>query len=249
MLIHLILSIGWKGINLKIVNSKLENMSDYNKTTTCNVYSINVEVNNIEVRATEMIDMIADTSWISKLDIISRISYKARSKTTIDKLINGILKQVTTTVNSEFGEFLISVTAQDSLELEHNHIKVPLAELFKEKKTGNPGFDFHTESNTQLISFGEAKYSGVTNPYTNALTQISRFISLEKDKMELQDLQNFVSKESIENILDNKKAFVAAFSINSENPEVIIQNALKSEHIIPLLSFDELYIIGIKIND
>jgi len=224
-------------------------MSDYGKTTNCNVYSIHAEVNDIEARAIEMIDMIADTSWISRLDIIPRTSYEARAKTTIDKLINGILTQVTTTVNTEFGEFLISVTAQDSLELQYNHTKVPLAELFKEKKTGNPGFDFHTESDTQLIVFGEAKYSGVTNPHTNALTQISRFISLEKDKMELQDLQNFVSKESVENILVDKKAFVAAFSINSENPQAIIENALKSEHINPLLNYHELYIIGITIND
>jgi hypothetical protein len=196
-----------------------------------------------------MIDIIADTSWINKLDIIPRVAYEARAKVTIDKLINGILKKVTTTVNTEFGEFLISVTAQDSLVLKHKHIKVPLAELFKEKKTGNPGFDFHTESNTNLIAFGEAKYSGTINPYTNALTQISRFIDLEKDKMELHDLQNFVSKESIENVLVDKKAFVAAFSINSKSPQVIIQNALESEHIDNLLNYDELYIIGIEIND
>ena len=224
-------------------------MSDYGKTTICNVYSIHVEINDIGDKATDMITMIADTSWISKLDIIPRTSYEARAKTTIDKLINGILKKVTTTVNTEFGEFLISVTAQDSLELQYNHTKVPLAELFKEKKTGNPGFDFHTESDTELIAFGEAKYSGIKNPYTNVLTQISHFIDLKKDKMELTDLQNFVSENSIKKILIDKKAFVAAFSINSENPQTIINNALKSEHINNLLNYDELYIIGIEIND
>ena len=233
---------------MKIINAKLENMCDHDKSTSCNVYSIYVEIDDIGAKATEMITMIADTSWISKLDIVTQTSYEARSKITIDKLINGILKKVINTVNTEFGEFLISATAQDSLELTYSHNKVPLAELWKEKKTGNPGFDFHTESNADLIAFGEAKYSGITNPYTNALTQISRFIDLKKDKMELVDLKNFTSKESINNALVDKKAFVAAFSINSNNPQSIIENALKSENIDSLLNYDELYIIGIKIN-
>ena len=224
-------------------------MCDYGKTTDCQVYSIHVEVNNIEAKAADMINMIADTSWISKLNIVSRVSYAARAKRSIDKLVNGILKKVTTTMNSEFGEFLNSVTAQDSLELEHNHNKIPLAELFKEKKSGNPGFDFHTESSSNLIAYGEAKYSGITNPHSNALIQITRFIGLEKDKMELQDLQNFVSEDTITNVLNDKKAFVAAFSINSTNPRKILNNALNSEHINSLLEYDELYIIGIKVND
>ena len=233
---------------MEIISSKLENMSLYGKTTSGNVYSIHVKISNIEAKAIEMIDMIADTSWISNLDIIPRVSYEARAKTTINKLINGILKKVTNTVNIEFGEFLISATAQDSLKLQYNHIKVPLAELFKEKKTGNPGFDFHTESTTNLIAFGEAKYSESINPHTKAIAQISRFIDLEKDKMEINDLKNFVSPESVNNSIINKRAFVAAFSINSKNPHAIIENALKSEHINSLLIHDELYIIGIEID-
>ncbi|RXK14685.1 hypothetical protein CP965_03670 [Halarcobacter mediterraneus] len=223
-------------------------MEDYDKTTDCEVYSIHVKVDDISTKAKQMIIMIQDTSWITELDIIERASFDARAQPTIDKLVHEILSKVTTTLSDDFGEFLISVTAQDSLELQYNHTKVPLAELFKEKKSGNPGFDFHTETSTQLLAYGEAKYSGSINPYTKALKQIKGFLDESKDKMELTDLKYFTSEESISSALEDKKAFVAAFSINSENPSDIIENALSSEHIEDLLDYEELYIIGIEVD-
>lgn len=233
---------------MTIINYKHENMDDYNKTTNCEVYSIHVKINDISTKAKQMITMIQDTSWIKKLDIIEQESFEARAQPTIDKLVHAILSKVTTTLSDDFGEFLISVTAQDSLELKCNHIKVPLAELFKEKKTGNPGFDFHTETTTQLLAYGEAKYSGNINPYAKALKQIKGFLDEKKDKMELTDLKYFTSIESIKSALEDKKAFVAAFSINSDNPTDIIQNALSSTYIDDLLNYAELYIIGIEVD-
>ena len=233
---------------MNIINFKHENMDDYGKTTACNVYSIHVKVHDISSKAKAMITMIQDTSWITELDIIEQASFEARAQPTIDKLVHKILSKVTTTLSDDFGEFLISVTAQDTLELQYNHKKVPLAELFKEKKTGNPGFDFHTETSTQLLAYGEAKYSGNINPYSKALNQIKGFLDEKKDKMELTDLKHFTSRESINKALEDKKAFVAAFSINSDNPSSIIENALSSVHIDDLLVYDELYIIGIEVD-
>lgn len=66
--------------------------------------------------------------------------------------------------------------------------------------------------------------------------------------MELTDLKHFTSRESINKALEDKKAFVAAFSINSDNPSSIIENALSSVHIDDLLVYDELYIIGIEVD-
>ena len=223
-------------------------MNDYGITTACNVHSIHVKVQDISLRAKEMIDTLSDTSWIKALDFIPRSSYEARAERTIEKLINSILKKVSTTVSSEFGEFLVSVTAQDTLDINYNHNKVPLAELLKEKVTGNPGFDFHTESETNLIAFGEAKYSKIVNKYNSALKQIGGFIDLKKDDAELVDLQYFVSKKAIENYALEKKAYVAAFSINDESPVGVIKKALASKHVEKLLQYEELYIIGIEID-
>ncbi len=234
---------------MNIVNFKHENMSDYGKTTTCNVYSIHVKVDDISSKAKAMITMIQDTSWIEKLDIINQKSFEVRARKTIEKLVHDILLKVENTVSEEFGEFLISVTALDSLEFQYSHKKVPLAELFKERKTGNGSFDFHTETHGELIAFGEAKYSGSSSRYRDALEQIASFISDEKDISDMADIRHFVSENSaLKVIQDNKKAFVAAFSINAINPSKIIKNALSSIYIDDLLVYDELYIIGIEVD-
>ena len=141
------------------------------------------------------------------------------------------------------------MTAQDVLENSFSHRKVPLAELFKEKVSGNPGFDFHTESNSCMIAFGEAKYSGSENTYTKALTQIVDFISLAKDDMELTDLQRFVSTKAVENALNGNKAYIAAFSINAKRPETVFNNVLKSDLLTQLVLYPELYLIGVEVND
>ncbi|WP_373034024.1 hypothetical protein [Sulfurovum sp.] len=233
---------------MKIISCKNENMNDHGKSTTCNVYSIHVKINDIGTRAKEMILTLSDTSWINKLDFIPKTSYEARAERTIEKLIHDILMKVANDVTAEFGEFLISVSAQDVLESNFKHSKIPLAELLKEKVSGNPGFDFHTESATNLIAFGEAKYSGIVNKHNTAIKQIKEFIDLRKDDAELVDLQHFVTLEAIENYKLTRKAYVAAFSINDKDPTSVIHKALTSKHIDHLLAHKELYIIGIEID-
>ncbi|MDO7786999.1 hypothetical protein P6N53_07200 [Desulforamulus aquiferis] len=222
-------------------------MSKFGKITSCNVYVIHVEINDINDRAQEMIDIISDNSWVNKLKPIESKTFEARAKRTIKKLVNDIFLRINNPLSTEFGEYLISYSAVSALEECYQHHKVPLAELLKEKVTGNPGFDFHTETNTMLIAFGEAKYSGSTNPYVNALSQIAKFIALEKDVAEFAILQHFVSSTAMENALNGNKAFTAAFSINTQQPNRIFTNALKSTTLEQLLAYEELYLIGVEI--
>lgn len=233
---------------MEIVSLKKEDMNEYGKIAKGIVYSAHVKINDIEARATEMVTSISNISWIRELDAIEQASYSARSKRTIKKLVELIVNRVENQITDELGEFMVSKTAQSTLINNLNHKEVPLAELLKEKDTGNPGFDFHTETTTDFIAFGEAKYSGKRNPHGKALSQIVKFIGLEKDTAELTDLKNFVSKIAVNNSLKGKKAFVAAFSINSDKPEDIIKNALKSKFIDHLLDFPEIYIIGVEVN-
>lgn len=217
--------------------------------SSCKIYKIHVIIDNVEERAKEMVNIISSTSWITKLSSVEAASYSARAKRTIEKLVNEIFEKVSTQISTDFGEYMISMTAQDVLENSFSHRKVPLAELFKEKVSGNPGFDFHTESPSSIIAFGEAKYSGTENPYTKALTQIAGFIDMGKDIMELVDLKNFVSGAAIQAAIVNNKAFVAAFSLNAKNPDFIFKNILCSKDILPLLKYPELYLIGVEIHD
>lgn len=232
---------------MEIVNIEKIDMTNYGKTAIADVFKIHVRIDDVEEKAKHLIKTISDKSWISELDIVDQISYEARAERTIEKLVTEIFEKVDTVVNEEFGEYLVSESARDSLCDNFRHIKLPLAEIWKEKKSGNPGFDFHTESPSKLLSFGEAKYSNSTNPHTIAINQIVGFIAENKDKMELTDLRHFCSKEAIINAINGNKAFVAAFSINGQNYDRIFDTAFNSDAINQLLNYNELYIIGIEV--
>jgi hypothetical protein len=239
---------GWGGI-MKIQGCYKIDKEHYKINSDIDIYVIHVLIDNLTIQVSDMIKTITDNSWILKLSPVDNRSFEARAKRTVVKLVDEIFKKVANEVTADFGEYLISLSAQRALEDTFIHSKVPLAELFKEKVTGNPGFDFHTESHTTLIAFGEAKYSGDDSPYSNALTQICEFISLEKDVAELTDLSKFVSEKAVLNALDNNKAYIAAFSLNAVNPKRVFENILRSEYIKPILDYSELYLIGVEIDD
>lgn len=232
---------------MEIISNNQIDMGSYGKTTSCRVHCIHVKVKDIDASAKTIINTVSDQSWISKLEAVKQITFKATSERTIKKLVNDILSKVTNKVTEDFGEYLVSYSAQHALESEHLHIKVPLAELLKEKVIGNPGFDFHTESDLNSIIFGESKYSGSSTPRAEALDQISNFIDLKKDDMELDLLSNFVSPSAITNYTVGKKGYVAAFSLNSNNADLIFKNALKSDVIDKLMCYPELYLVAIEI--
>jgi len=234
---------------MEIISVKEIDMSSYGKSTTCNVHCVHVKINDIDPIAHAMIKDISDTSWISKLDAVSQISFNATSQRTIVKLVNIIVDRIDDTgkLAKEFGEYLVSHSAQNALESNHKHIKLPLAELLKEKDSGNPGFDFHTESKGNNIIFGEAKYSAKGNPRAEALDQLHNFISLKKDAAELIMLEKIVTPTAITNFAINKKGYVAAFSLNSKNPDLIFKNALESDVIDDLINHEELYLIAIEV--
>lgn len=233
---------------MKIVNSKIIDMSQYGKTTECVVHCMHIKIDDVDLKAKEILETIRDTSWINKLgDPLTKSAFKERSKETIEKIVKIIVEKISGEVGEDFGEYLISFSAQDALGSHHSHTKFPLAELFKEKVSGNPGFDFHTESHLNNLIFGEAKYSKKKTPRAIALKQISKFIDQKKDTKELSDLKNFLSKVAIKNVKKNKKGFVAAFSLNSKNVEDVFKKALKSNEIDKLIGHSELYLIAIEI--
>ncbi len=234
---------------MKILNCYKVDKKDYKLACNADIYVMHVLIDNLSEQVSEMIRLIMDKSWISKLSPVDKMSFDSRSKRTITKLVDEIFKKVTNTVTTDFGEYLVSMSAQTALENSLTHQRVPLAELFKEKVTGNPGFDFHTESHTTLVAFGEAKFSGDGSPYSNALSQIYKFISLEKDVAELSDLCKFVSEQAISSAMKNNKAYIAAFSLNAVNPDRIFKKILSSEDIKPILNYSELYLIGVEIDD
>lgn len=233
---------------MKLLSYKITEMSEYDQSATGSIYSLAIDLSDIELRVEEMHEVITDTSWLSPLDIIDHETYRARSKPTIEKIVNEILQNVESEISADFGEYMVSDSAQTVLAEEINHIRIPLAELIKEKISGNPGFDFHTETHDTLVAFGEAKYSGVANAHGKALKQINDFIIAEKDIQELSDIRRFVTDAAVKNAAHGRKAFCAAFSIVSDDVSGIMKNALESEHIAKLFCYEALYLVGVKVS-
>lgn len=224
------------------------NMSDYEQTATGKIFSIAIDISDLELRVKEMLVVAYDTSWLKPMDVIDRMGYEARSKRTIDKITNEILNNVESDISEDFGEYMVSDVAQTALNRHLSHIRLPLAELIKEKISGNPGFDFHTESPEALVAFGEAKYSGIANAHGRALSQINDFIKAEKDIQELPDIRRFVSEAAIQNAASGTKAYSAAFSITSDDVGKIMANVLNSMHLKELLGYEAIYLIGVKVS-
>lgn len=212
----------------------------------CEVHYVHVVVSDVKNRAEEIIKSVQDTSWISKLSPLSQLAFKARAEQTIKSLVDNILSKVNDTVTSDFGEYLVSFTAQESLCMGFTHEKLPIAEVFKNRLLGNGGFDFHTASPKKFILFGEAKYDANATPWKSALSQINDFILAEKDAGELVELQHFAA-EACEQFLSGRKGFAAAFSMNAKDNKKAIEKALKSEYLKSLLKHTEIYLIGVEV--
>ncbi|MCA0893859.1 hypothetical protein [Microbulbifer agarilyticus] len=233
---------------MELTSLTTTNMSDYSPQSTGKIYSLAINISNIKQRVEEMTQVVTDTSWLDPLDVIDKATYSARSEPTINKVVNDILNQVESDISVDFGEYMVSDSAQSALATHLDHLRIPLAELIKEKITGNPGFDFHTECPSSFVTFGEAKYSGVQNAHGRALSQINDFIVAQKDIQELSDLRKFVSETAIQNAASGRKSFCAAFSIISDDVLSIMDNALTSSHMAPLLSYEAVYLIGVKVS-
>lgn len=215
--------------------------------TKCEINCVHVIIDDISAAIDEFKDCISDTSWIGKLDELSQRTFKALANRTIDNIVNEIIGKMTTALNSDIGEYIVSHTAQSILEAEFKHTKIPLAELLKEKIAGNPGFDFHSISEKRFLIFGEAKYSADDTPRGLALNQIGDFITLEKDYAELNSYRVLLGEDVEKNMIAGKRGYAAAFSFNASNIDTIFTNALESEVFGELTCHSELYLLAIEL--
>ena len=213
-----------------------------------NIHFICVEIDDIPNYAKELIESIKNTSWIDKLDDIGKISYTETAHETINKLIS-IFSCSEDPISADFGEYLISMTAGSSLEKLLSHEILPLSELWKEKKSGNPGFDFHTITPQKHISFGEAKYSARRNTYNAAIEQITSFINQKKEGRDLVHLEKIANTEAIHNYTKGYKCYCAAFSLkNVKFFHKIIEKIRSLDEFGRIMDDgNEVFVIGIKI--
>ncbi len=231
---------------MDIIIKKTEDYKDF-ASCDCEVNCIHVQISDLTSVIQDFHNSISDTSWIDDLDELSQSTFIATSERTINKIVNEILVGITNSINQDVGEYIVSYVGQHVLATSYSHTKIPLAELLKEKVSGNSGFDFHTISTKRFIVFGEAKFSMEDTPRAIALNQIGEFISLKKDLAELNSFRPFLDEPMEKNIISGMKGYAAAFSFNADNIDTIFKNALDSDIILELIKHNELYLIAVEI--
>ena len=240
---------------MNIVNIQQIDLTHYGLPSHPCVFELDIQISSaqIPIEAMKIITWLQDTSWLATLDDIDKANYIACAEPTIRDLCNMITNEYLSAsytpgnLKDDLGEYLVSMNAQEALVYGCAHTKIPIAELWKEQVKGNPGFDFHTLSTSDIIIYGEAKYKSTQNGYYDAFNQIDKFIHDNKMSRELRHLRVLATENAACNVLTDKLGFAAAFSVNTRNLPHIIENAIKYPTFSALLNYPEVYLITVEI--
>lgn len=141
-----------------------------------NGWFLRVKVTDKTVTLRSIYQSLIDNSWINHFFPQGgwiTASVIARAEPTIQKIVSDFDNGVNPVVDRDTGEKLVSEVSRRTLVEDYRYWNMPIAELFKQKADGNPGFDFHTVTpDGNLLMFGEAKYVAKTNAYNSVLKQI-----------------------------------------------------------------------------
>lgn len=213
-----------------------------------NVIFIRIEPSDLKATINDIICSLNNLSWIETFDKeYIKKSFKIRASKTAEHLSNKLNNFSQDKVTTDIGETVVSELSRLAIVNELEYRDIPLAELFKQKISGNHGFDFFSETLSQFIVFGEAKYVSNSNGYGRALEQIERFIIEERDTSDLNDIDKFVSDSSLSNHTKNDKAFACAFSATSIKSETLIEHILKNANFNKIKHHREIILIAVNI--
>ena len=213
-----------------------------------NVIFIRIEPSDLKTTINDIICSLNNLSWIETFDKeYIKKSFKIRASRTAEHLSYKLNNFAQDKVTTDIGETVVSELSRLAIVNELEYRDIPLAELFKQKISGNHGFDFFSETLSQFIVFGEAKYVSNSNGYGRALEQIERFIIEERDTSDLNDIDRFVSDSSLNNHTKNDKAFACAFSATSIKSETLIDNILNNDNFNKIKHHREIILIAVNI--
>lgn len=198
-----------------------------NKIIEPNVRLIRVQPNDLKITLGYILTTLSSKCWISQIEDIFQQAFEVRVQSTIDKLNRDFTNGTDSEIKNNAGEYVVSELTRSSIVNELHYMDIPIGELFKEKASGNPGFDIFTVNLTEQILFGEAKYVANTNAYNNAFKQVNRFIIERRDLADLPDLALFNISNAIRKVSNGDRGFIAGFSstsISDDNLERNIKN-------------------------
>lgn len=210
---------------------------------------IRVNPTNLKLTLKEIFTSLSDLSWLKFFDKdYIRSGIEIRAKNTLNNLEQKLLNGNTDKITSNTGETVVSELARKSIINEMGYLDIPLAEFFKQKKDGNPGFDFFTENKNETVLYGEAKYIAGKNGYGRAFNQIVDFISVGKDISDIPDIRDFCSPNALNNSHQGAKGYIAAFSSTNIETDVLIKNIKANLSFIKLSSHKEVICVAVNVN-
>ena len=195
-----------------------------NKIIEPNVRLIRVQPNDLKITLGYILTTLSSMCWISQMSEILRESFRIRAQGTIDKLSSDFNNGMNTGIISSTGEYIVSELTRSSIVNELDYMDIPLGELFKQKASGNPGFDIFTVNKNEQILFGEAKYVANVNAYNKAMEQINRFIEEKRDLSDIIDLEHFNIGNAIRYALNGNRGFIAGFSSTTISDMILEQH-------------------------
>lgn len=209
---------------------------------------IRVDPEDLSITIKEIIHSLYDKAWIYKFNSkYIKMSFEKRVSDSAKYLANKLAKSESGEVYSDTGEYIVSELARKTIVSEMNYLDVPLAELFKEQISGNPGFDFYSENNDKIIIFGESKYLNDRNAYGSGMKQVADFIKNEQDISDLNDIDKFFSPESLDLAADGQKAYAVAFSSKSTSTKKIIEGIKEHKNYNDLVQHKEIIFVAVNI--
>ena len=213
-----------------------------------NIRFIRIDPENLSVTIKDIIASFSDMSWISKFDEeYVKKSFSKRAEASAQYLADKMKKGVEDGVTRDTGEYVVSELARQALVNELKYLDIPLAELFKEQISGNPGFDFYSAKLEQIIIFGEAKYNSRQNAYGKGMEQVNRFIVEEQDISDLNDIDKFFEDSSLSKAASGEKAYAVAFAAKTTKSEDIVKGIVSNKYYSNLATYKEVIYLAVNV--
>lgn len=212
------------------------------------IWFIRIVPTDISLTLRDVFNSISDLCWIQEFDKdYIKVSFQIRAEATIKHITNNIIKEEQDSITSDSGEYVVSELARKTIITELGYSDIPLGEIIKEQKSGNPGFDFYSENLSFILLFGEAKYVAGRNAYGSALSQIVRFEKEKRDFADILDIERFCSEKSLENMKNGSKGFIVAFSSKLTPTDQLIKHIFENEDFQQIKGFNEIICVAVNL--
>lgn len=223
-------------------------IKNYGYPNSRDIFFIRVTYGNLSNTLKEILEELSDMSWLERFDKeFLRKSMKENATKTCVKLEEIFFKQEGPLI-ADAGEYIVSCLAKKAIVNSLKHRDIPLMELLGRKKVGNPGFDFYTEAEENMLLYcGEAKYVSNVNAYSSSLSQINDFINDKKHIGDICILNGHSNEESLTNLSDDKFGVCSAFSVTNIKTDKLIKNILKNSDFKKCLEYQDIVLVAVDV--